>query len=121
MTIATLTRKVLRRPAPQVTGEAALPQRVVSPMPPPAGSLTLSERFRPAQGWTTDDVRAWLRIIGVELRLRSPTGTREEMAVLPVDIAYPQHSVGGPYNRWSLDATVHTSLGDVTFVLDLPA
>lgn len=58
------------------------------------------------------------RIIGVELRLVSPTGRfREEVALIPCDVRYPysRNFVGDP---WQLNATVHCSGGDANFPVD---
>lgn len=59
------------------------------------------------------------RIIGVELRLVSPTGRfREEIALVPCDVRYPFNANRIQAGSWQLNATVHCSGGDANFPVD---
>lgn len=55
------------------------------------------------------------RIIGIELRLVSPYGDREEIALIPCDVRVPLSPISGSL---SINATIHTSRGDTNFPVD---
>lgn len=49
------------------------------------------------------------RLIGIEVRLVSPYGEEEEVAIFPLDISLPEVSL-----NWRFNVTIHTKRGDVS-------
>lgn len=64
-----------------------------------------------------------MKIIGVELRFGASGpaigDTKYEAKLIPVELAYP-HALTTIPCRPYLDGTIHTSLGDVGFTVQLP-
>lgn len=62
-----------------------------------------------------------IRLIGLELRLRNPYGTQEEVQMIPLDIELPGTSNAAM--TWQFGPmTLHTTVGDVNIPpVNIPA